>query len=304
MLLTGQGHADVRTKCRLIKNSCKKKFLQRQVKTSIRKSSNWGGLMKRLEQMYPVYETDLSVRTDIEELPPLPEFPTAARISEFVAQLEELMGRMDPLSYGPTEPHLWLVEKIFVKTWDDCRETSERNSRTYSYDDLVDLMIQLAMAREKDSHMDKYLRRHLRRETPAEKSPGGRSPQPHSNPGEGRGGQLKHMTETPSSKGKGTPNLFYCRPTDDKGGPCHAPDCDGRSACMLHLKRTQKTKDGQEVKHQDHFRCTITCGFCGKRRHYEDECHIKCRDPEKLVKAEEERRKTAGKGRGAEGGWP
>ena len=33
---------------------------------------------------------------------------------------------------------------------------------------------------------------------------------------------------------------------------------------MLHLKCTQKTKDGQEVKHQDHFRCTITCGWCGK----------------------------------------
>ena len=46
--------------------------------------------------MYPLYETDLSVRTKIEELQALPEFPTAARISEFVAQLEELMGRMTP----------------------------------------------------------------------------------------------------------------------------------------------------------------------------------------------------------------
>ena len=44
--------------------------------------------------------------------------------------------------------------------------------------------------------MDKYLHKHLQRETPAEKSPVGRPPQPHSNPGKGRGGQLKHMTET------------------------------------------------------------------------------------------------------------
>ena len=106
LLLTGQQHADVRTKCTLIKKSCKKKFLQRQVKTAIRKSSNWGDFLKRLQQMYPVYEKDLSVRTEIERLPPLPEFPTAARISEFVAQLEELMGRMNPSSYGRTEPHL------------------------------------------------------------------------------------------------------------------------------------------------------------------------------------------------------
>ena len=34
LLLTGQQHADVRTKCTLIKKSGKKKFLQRQVKTA------------------------------------------------------------------------------------------------------------------------------------------------------------------------------------------------------------------------------------------------------------------------------
>ena len=282
LLLTRQQHADIRTKCTLIKKSCKKKFLQRQVNTAIRKSSSWGDFLKRLEQMYPVYETDLSVRTEIEELPRLSEFPTAARISEFVAQLEELMGSMSPSSYRPTEPHLWLVGRIPPRTWENCKETSERESRTHSYDKLVDLLIELAMERESDSHMDKYLRKHLRREAPAEKPQGGRSPQPHSNPGKGKGGQLKHMKETPPAKGKGAPNFFYCQHTDDKGGPCHAPDCNGRSSCMLQLQRKQKTKDGQEVKHQVHFRCTITCGYCGKRRHYEDECHIKRRESEKL----------------------
>ena len=48
-----------------------------------------------------------------------------------------------------------------------------------------------------------------------------------------------------------------------------------RNACMLQLKRQQHTKDGKTVTHQDHFRCAITCSYCGKRRHYEDECHIK-----------------------------
>ena len=304
LLLTGQQNDDDCNKCMLIKKSCKKKFLQRQIKTAIGKSSNWGDFLKRLEQVYPVHKMDLTVRTEIGELRPLPEFPTAARISEFVAQLEELMGRMNPSSYGPTEPHLCLVGNIPTKTWNNCKETSERKAWTDSYDDLVDLLIQLAIERDNDSHMDKYLRKHLRRETPAEKSPGGRSPQPHSNRGKGRGGQLKHMIDTPSSKGKGTPNLFYRRPTDNKGGPCDAPDCDGLSACKLQLKSTQKTKDGQEVKHQDHFRFTIMCGYCGKRRHYEDECHIKRRESKKQKKAEEERRKTAGKGGGAEGGEP
>ena len=146
------------------------------------------------------------------------------------------MGRMNPSSYGLSEPHLWLVGKIPTSTWDNCRVKSERKAQTHPYDDVVDLLIELAMERENDSHMDKYLRKLLQRETPAEKSPGGRSPEPHSNSWKGRGGQLKHLTETLPSKGKGAPNLFYCCPMDEKGGPCHAPDCDGQSACMLQLK--------------------------------------------------------------------
>ena len=174
LLLTGQQHADVRTKCTLIKKPCKKKFPQRQVKTAIRKSCTWGDFLKRLKQMYPVYETNQSVRTEIEELPPLAKFPTAAHISEFVAHFEELMGRMNPSSYGPTEPHLWLVGKVPTTTWGNYRETSERKSRTHSYDELVDLLFEWAMEGKNDSHMDKYLRKHLRRETPAGKSAAGR----------------------------------------------------------------------------------------------------------------------------------
>ena len=89
------------------------------------------------------------------------------------------------------------------------------------------------------------------------------------------------MNETPPSHGKGAPNLFYCRPMDEERGPCHAPDCDGRSACLLKLRRKQNTKDGQEAKHQDSFRCTITCRYCGKGWHYEDECHIKRHESKK-----------------------
>ena len=65
---------------------------------------------------------------------------------------------------------------------------------------------------------------------------------------------------------------------------------------MLQLQRKQKTKDGQEVKHHDNFRCTITCRYCGKRRHFKAECHIKRRQSEKLKKPEGERRKNARKG--------
>ena len=102
-----------------------------------------------------------------------------------MAHLEELMRRMNPWFYGPTEPHLRLVGKIPTRRWENCRETSERKSRTHHYIDLFDLLNELAMERENDSHMERYLCKHQRRETPAEKSPGGRSPRPHSDPWKG-----------------------------------------------------------------------------------------------------------------------
>ena len=90
----------------------------------------------------------------------------------------------------------------------------------------------------------------------------------------------------------GTPPLFYCKPVNDKGGPCHAPECEHRSGCMLQMKRQQHTKVRKTVTHQDHFRCTITCGYCGKRCHYEDECRIKKGESDKHKRQEAERQKT------------
>ena len=89
----------------------------------------------------------------------------------------------------------------------------------------------------------------------------------------------------------GTPPPFYCKPVNDKGRPCHAPDCDHRSSCMLQMKRRQHSKDGKAVTLRDHFRCTITCGYCGKHGHYEDKCHIKKRENDKPKRQEAERQK-------------
>ena len=197
-------------------------------------------------------------------------------------------------SYGATEPHLWLMGKILSRTWDDCRTTSERKSRTHSYDDLVDLLIELAVERENDSDMEKFLKKHLGRGgTPTPERGEGEGPENPNNAnqagGKGRG-NLRAMNEVKPEAG--TPPLFFCKPVNDKGGPCHASDYDHRSSCMLQMKRRQHTKDGKTVTHHDHFRCTITCGYCGKRRHYEDERHIKKRESDKHKRQEAERQKT------------
>ena len=220
----------------------------------------------------------------------LPEFPFAAPVSEYVCDLEYLFSRMNVGSYGPTEPHLWLVSKIPKRTWDDCRSTSERKSRTHTYDDLVDLLIELSLERENDSRMETLLKRHLGRgsiPTPERGEATGPNNPTNANKGGGKGGgNLRALSEVKPEAG--APPLFYRKPVNDKGQPCHAPDCDHRSGCVLQLKRQQHTKIGEAVTHQHHFRCTITCGYCGKRRHYEDECHIKKRETDKHKQQEAE----------------
>ena len=161
LLLTGQSHVDAATKCSLLKRSCKKKILQKQVKQIVKTYSTWAEVLQRLEKTFPVYETDLSVRTQIEELPMLPQFLSAALVSEYECNLEYLFSRMNVGSCRATEPHLWLMSKIPSRGWDDCRTTSERKSQTHTYDDLVDLLIELALERENDSHMEKFLKKHL-----------------------------------------------------------------------------------------------------------------------------------------------
>ena len=84
LLLTGQSHVDVATKWSLLNRSCKKNFLQKQVKQIVKTRSTWAEVLQRLEKVFPVYETDLTVRTQIEELPMLPDIPSAARVSEYV----------------------------------------------------------------------------------------------------------------------------------------------------------------------------------------------------------------------------
>ena len=158
----------------------------------------------------------------------------------------------------------------------------------------MDLLIEPALERENDSHMEKFLKKHLGRGgTPTPERGGGKGPKNPTiaNQGGGKGrGNLRAMNEV--NPEAGTPPLFYCKPVNDKGEPCHAPDCDHRSGCMLQMKRQQDTKDGKTLTYQDHFRCTIICGYCGKRCHYEDEYHIKKRESDKHKRQEAERQKT------------
>ena len=73
------------------------------------KSPTFADVLVALERQYPTYETDLSIRAEIQNLPMLPNNPKPGRVSELLADLDHWAGRLTPGSYSSDDLFFWLV---------------------------------------------------------------------------------------------------------------------------------------------------------------------------------------------------
>ena len=210
----------------------------------------------------------------------LPNNPKAAQISELLDDLDHWVGRLTPGSYGSDELLFWLVANIPREVWDERRATAERKARTLTYEDLSVLLLELPLEKESEQHLNAY-------------RPGGGGPGSHGRgyqgPRPGKGTTLKNAPIV-----RRVQELFRCDAGDEQGCPLHAPGCDQRN-CFVVQRKKQKSNTGGKAKMPDHYRCTITCAFCGKMKHYEDECYHKQR---LLAKPKTENGSGKGSGKG------
>ena len=132
--LTGQTHASGRVKCDLLLQCCKTKYLEKQVRQIVTNSATFADVLVALERQYPTYETDLSIRAEIQNLPVLPNNPKPGRVSELLADLDHWAGRLTPGSYSSDDLLFWLVAKLPRELWDECRLTAERKARSLRYE--------------------------------------------------------------------------------------------------------------------------------------------------------------------------
>ena len=279
--MTGQTHASGRVKCDLLLQCCKTKYLEKQVKQTVTKSATFADVLVALERQYATYETDLSIRAEIQNLGVLPNNPKPARVSELLADLDHWAGRLTPGSYRSDDLLFWLVAKLPREQRDECRSTAERKARALKYEDLSVLLLELVLEKERDQHLNAY-------------RPGGGGSGSHGKgyqgPRPGQGTTSKHARIMGNVK-----ELFWCDARDKHGHLQHAPDCERRD-CFVVQGKKQETNTGAKPEMPDHYRYTITCAFCRKRKHYEDECYHKQRLSAKL-KGED-----PGKGSGISGG--
>ena len=260
--LTGQTHASGRVKCDLLLQCCKTKYLEKQVRQIVTKSATFANVLVALERQYPTYETDLSIRADIQKLAVLPNNPKPGRVSELLADLDHWAGRLTPRSYSSDDLLFWLVAKLPRELWDECRSTAERKARALHYEDLCVLLLELALEKESDQHLNNY-------------RPGGGGSGGH---GKGYQGSRPGQGTTPKHARimENVKELFWCDARDEQGLLQHTHDWEQRD-CFVVKGKQQETNTGAKKQLPDHYRCTITCAFCGKRKHYEDECYHKQR---------------------------
>ena len=254
-------------------------------------SATFADVLVALERQYPTYETDLSIRAEIQNLPVLPNNPKPGRVSELLADLDHWAGRLTPGSYSSDDLLFWLVAKLPRELWDECRSTAERKARSLRYEDLCVLVLELVLEKESDQHLNNY-------------RPGGGGSGGH---GKGYQGSRPGQGTTPKHARarimENVKELFWCDARDKQGHLQHAPDCEQRDCFVIQGKQQEKNT-GAKAKLPDHYRCTITCAFCGKRKHYGDECYHKQRLSAKL-KGEDPGKgsgKGGGKGKGNDSG--
>ena len=283
--LTGQTHTSGRVKCDLLLQCCKTKYLEKQVKQIVTKSATFADVLVALERQYPTHETDLSIRAEIQNLAVLPNNPQPGRVSKLLADLDHWAGRLTPGSYSSDDLLFWLLAKLPRELWDECRSTAERKARALHYEDLCVLLLELALEKESDQHLNNY-------------RPGGGGSgsqgKGYQGSGPGQGTTPKHARIIKNVK-----ELFWCDARHEQRHLQHAPDCEQRD-CFVVQGKKQEINTGAKTKMLDHDRCTITCAFCPKRKHYEDECYHKQRLSTKLKG--EDPSKGCGKGGGKSNG--
>ena len=153
--MTSQTHASGCVKCELLLQCCKTNYLEKEVKQIVTQSATFAEVLVALERQYPSYETHLSIRTEIQNLANNPK-AARMRISELLADLDHWVGRLTLGSHGSDRKVFCLVAQIPRGVWDECRATAKRKSSTLTYEDLSVLLLELALQKESDQHLNAY----------------------------------------------------------------------------------------------------------------------------------------------------
>ena len=111
------------------------------------------------------------------------------------------------------------MAKLRRELWDECRSTAERKARSLRYEDLCVLLLELALEKESDQHLNNY--------RPGGGGSGGHG-KGYEGSGPGQGTTCKHARIMENVK-----ELLWYDARDEQGHLQHAHDCEQRDCFVV-----------------------------------------------------------------------
>ena len=277
--MTGQKAADEMTRADLIVTGCKNEWLRGVVDDILTTSESWVHFLKQVESAFPHFETDASIRGALEKVQKLKEIPTPADVRQLLQKLKSLMTQLK-IPMSETEKLLLLTRKIQKKTWTECRSTVERKAKTHTYQDLADLLEELALERISDQHVEGEREAQLNFLKGGKKNKNQNQEPP---PEAGQDEEIQDLYWSEGQKGNG-----------GKGKGKGRGKGSGRGG--------GRGQQGKWVWQPPQFHSIVWCKYCGKKNHARDQCWTKEADERKARAAAKKQGEDPGKGKGKSDG--
>ena len=142
-------------KADLVVTGCKTDWLRELLKDLLSESNTFVEFLSKIEETFPVLETDMHFHQQLLDLSKFKEFPKLDEINQMEARIRNLVARLT-CGYSEYNKKILLRSKIPAKTWSECKDTPARKALTHSYCDLLRLLKALSMERKSDEAADRH----------------------------------------------------------------------------------------------------------------------------------------------------
>ena len=140
LVLTGKARAKDRVKANLIVQGIKDPELQERVSKLLKTATTFEDFLKKLQDVYPTLEPDLSILGEISKVSHLPYDPKPEQVINFLETLERLFDKLNPGVMTAERKLMELSSKINDKLFVEWTKDDNVFARLHSYDSLKDLM--------------------------------------------------------------------------------------------------------------------------------------------------------------------
>ena len=140
LVLTGKTKAKDQVKANLIVQGIKDPELQERVSKLLKLAPNFEDFLKKLEDLHPTLQMDLSILGEISKVSRLPYDPKPEQVVKLLETLEKLFDKLNPGVMTEERKLMELSSKVNDQLFVEWTKDNKLFARMHSYGSLKDLM--------------------------------------------------------------------------------------------------------------------------------------------------------------------